>query len=398
MLKFFKKITLISKANALVKAYLQEQKAARSLEYYRKHAREKGITPLGRDGIRQALSSRLKNRNALKNRKTKGQLHIFLPYYISNWQAVLAPSLKPFGKVTEFNWREKGYMDSSSNWLNFRDKMNEEMLEVFFKANNIQPVDIVIGYLSGYTVSPQTLEKMSEAGAVIVNFCWDDKLAFPGRIAGGRFVSPAAIASKIDLNLTNSPDSIIKYAIHGGLSMFWPEAAYPKVHRPYDIPFEFDVSFVGSCYGWRPDFIDKLARNGVKVECFGRGWSNGNLSDEEMVKLYSRSRINLGFSGVGYSKKLMCLKGRDFEVPASNGLYLTQNNPELSLVFEIGKEILTYKDEEDCAMTIKKMLSDPQTAASIRKAGMKRCLRDHSYEARWTDLFTTLGILSNERT
>ncbi len=141
-----------------------------------------------------------------------------------------------------------------------------------------------------------------------------------------------------------------------------------------------------------------MAKYGIKIECFGQGWPNGSLSDEEMVKLYSRSKINLGFSGIGYSKKLMCLKGRDFEVPASGGLYLTQNNPELSLVFDIGKEILTYKDEEDCAMTIKEILANPQKAANIRKAGRERCLRDHSYEARWTDLFTTVSVLRNDQT
>ena len=41
------------------------------------------------------------------------------------------------------------------------------------------------------------------------------------------------------------------------------------------------------------------------------------MSNEEMVKLYSCSRINLGFAGVGHSKKLMCREGRDFEVPMS---------------------------------------------------------------------------------
>lgn len=256
-----------------------------------------------------------------------------------------------------------------------------------------KPIDAVVGYLSGYTVSPNALAEMSRTGGVMFNFCWDDKLYFRGKMIGGRWTGPAAIASAIDLNLTNAPDSRIKYVAEGGLAMFWPEAAHPEIHKPYNLPFEYDVSFVGSKYGWRPRFIQKLLKLGIKVTCFGNGWDNGPLSDEEMIKLYSRSKINLGFGGVGYSKKLMCLKGRDFEVPMSGGLYLTQDNTELSLVYEVGKEIVTYKDERDCAEKIEWLLSNPDEAAIIREAGRKRALKDHTWEKRFEKVFRLAGIM-----
>lgn len=175
--------------------------------------------------------------------------------------------------------------------------------------------------------------------------------------------------------------------------MFWPEAAHPDVHRPYDVPFEFDVSFVGACYGRRPAFMRHLARRGIKVACFGKGWPNGPLDDENMIKLYSRSRINLGFSSIGYAKRLMCLKGRDFEIPMSGGLYLTQHNPELDLVYRVGEEILTYRGAEDCAATIRSLLDNPSRAAEIRAKGRARALREHTYETRWTEVFKLAGII-----
>ncbi len=277
--------------------------------------------------------------------------------------------------------------------------MNEAMLAAFQAASKGQPVDVVIGYLSGANTNSKTLAAMSQSGAAIFNFCWDDKLGFPGRIIDGQFSSPAEIASAVDLNLTNAPSSLVKYAVHGGLAMFFPEAAHPDFHRQYDLPFEFDVSFVGARYGWRGPFIDELQRllmpAGIKIACFGRGWSNGSLSDEDLVKLYSRSRINLGFAGVGYSRKLMCVKGRDFEVPMSGGLYLTQHNPELELVYEIGNEILTYREPADCATIIQKILAEPQRADATRKAGRARALRDHTYEARWGTTLKFSGLLAN---
>ena len=93
----------------------------------------------------------------------------------------------------------------------------------------------------------------------------------------------------------------------------------------------------------------------------------------------------------------MCLKGRDFEVPMSGGLYLTQDNPELRLVFDVGAEIATYRSEHDCARTIRALLADPSRAQRIRAAGRARCLREHTYEARWGRIFRAAGLLADGR-
>ena len=391
--KALKRVSVINQTNAYLRSKQQERWAERGLAGYRAEAERKGIVCLEGEGLRRELRRRLRERRPGYAAKAKGDLHIFLAYYISNWEAVLPEALAPLGKVSAFEWRSCGFDDRKEDWLEHRDAMNRAMLEAFHKANQEAPVDAVVGYLSGNNTAPEVLQEMAESGAMIFNFCWDDKLRFPGKLRGGRYVSPAAIAHAVDLNLTNAPDSVIKYAMHGGLSMFWPEAAHPDWHKPYDVPFEFDVSFVGGRYGWRPHFIGKLIKRGITVKCFGPGWENGALSDEEMIKLYSRSRINLGFGGVAHSRKLMCLKGRDFEVPMSGGLYLTQDNPELSLVYEVGKEIETYRDEANCARIIRELLADPDRAAAIRRAGRQRCLRDHTYEARWAEVLRLSGLM-----
>jgi len=393
-----KKIPLIANCNSFTKAYYQEYKAKRTLKNYHKNAKKKGFTTLKGQELEHSLRKRLKKQSIKRWPKKKGDLHIFLYYYVSNWESILPTALKPFGKVTSFEWRSKGFIGTSSEyWKINRAAMNSTMLEAFKKANRKEQIDVVIGYMSGQNTMRETLTEMSNSGAAIFNFCWDDKLNFPGKLTNGCYPTTAEIADKIDLNLTNSPESIIKYASHGGLAIFWPEAAHPEVHKPYDLKFAYDVSFVGACYGWRPKFIKKLQQSGINVECFGPGWPNGKLSETDMIKLYSSSRINLGFSGIGYSKKLMCLKGRDFEVPMCGGLYLTQDNPELSLVFNIGHEIVTYKDETDCVRKINMLLYNPEKASKIRTAGMKRCLAEHTYEKRWTKVFSLAGIIDSDQ-
>lgn len=72
---------------------------------------------------------------------------------------------------------------------------------------------------------------------------------------------------------------------------------------------------------------------------------------------------------------------------------MTQNNPELSLVYKVGEEILTYKNEDDCATVIKMVLMNPEWAKSVRSSGMARALQEHSYEARWNQVFRLAGII-----
>lgn len=369
----------------MIKAVLQESYAGNSLRRYRKRAKEQKLKILGKNELKSALHERLRLRKVHPKQKSKGNLHVFLVYSQTNWEYILPIALEPFGKITSFEWGSQGFDGdpSRSNWLESRADMNDKMLDEIKKAHSKQPIDALVGYLYESAVSPQVLKQISDMNFVIFNFNWDDRLGFNNL---------KNLASLIDLNLTNVPDSCIKYMVEGGLSMFWPEAAHPEIHRPYNIPFEFDVSFVGKKYSWRPRFVRYLQKKGIRVAAFGEGWENEPLSNEGVVKMYSKSRINLGFAGVGHSKKLTCLKERDFEVPMSGGLYLTQDNPELSLVYDVGREIVTYHNREDCVRKINYLLTHPKEADKIRKAGRQRALKEHTWEKRFGDTFKMAGI------
>jgi len=385
----------IAKANAGVKANLMERRVAAAQRRDAHFAAERQISgstlaPPPADLLARRLGDRP---SRLGWPKRADQLHIFLAFGVYNWEQVLPGSLRGFGRVSAFDYAAHGYDPAAPDWLSRRDEMNSQLLDAFRRANAEQPVDLVVSYLSGFTVAPETLRAMAGQGAALVNFCFDDKVNFPGRIVGGRFNTTAAIAADVDLNLTSDPMGAARYAAYGGLSFFHPEAADPEVHRPHNVPFKYDVSFIGARYGWRPGFIEGLARRGVQVACFGRGWPNGAVETADMPLIYSASRINLGFGGIGHSRKLMNLKGRDFEVPMSGGLYLAQHNPELATVYEIGREILTYRDEGDCSETIGALLADPAMAHDVRTCGLARARRDHTYAARWTGVFRVLGAL-----
>lgn len=387
-------VPIVALATSAVRARQQEGAAAKRRAEVEHIANQRGVRALTAQETLIAVRKRLRGR-AEKHGwpKAKGSLHLFVAFRIFDWEAVLLDAFREFGEVTVFEWSGCGFDSDGTDWWEKRPAMNAAMCAAFDAANARRPVDAVIGYISRYNTMPETLEHMAAGGAAIFNFSYDDKLEQGMLLPDGAASGPTGLAGQVDLNLTSDPTAHLKYALHGGLSYFHPEAADPQIHRPYDVPFDYDVTFVGAKYGMRPHFIDKLRKKGINVVAMGRGWPGGALPMDRMVEIYSRSRINLGFGGIGHSQKLMCLKGRDFEVVMSGGLYLTQANPELELVFDVGREIVTYRDVDDCADKIRDLLSNPIKAAQIRAAGRVRCLAHHSYDARWSNVFEVSGIM-----
>jgi len=123
----------------------------------------------------------------------------------------------------------------------------------------------------------------------------------------------------------------------------------------------------------------------------------GTLSDIEMVKLYSRSKINLGFSSCGDTHKtgerILQVRLRDFEVPMSGGFYMVEYMAELEEFFDIGKEVVCYEGPEDLAEKITYFLQHDNEREKIRKAGYERCLRDHTWHKRFEMVFKEIGLV-----
>ncbi|MDI6616899.1 MAG: hypothetical protein QME27_09300, partial [Syntrophaceae bacterium] len=187
--------------------------------------------------------------------------------------------------------------------------MNRDLLRRVTEWNRNDAVDVVFTYLSGALVSPEAMEELNRLGIPLINLSLNDKESFVGKIRKGHATGMRDICRYFDICWTSTEDSLKKYCVEGALPLYMPEGAHPEIHKPYDVEKSIDVSFVGQCYGNRPAIIQALKDRGVAVEAFGYGWPNGPLSTEEMVRIYSRSTINLGFGGVAGHRDTFCLKG-----------------------------------------------------------------------------------------
>lgn len=326
--------------------------------------------------------------------KTKGSLHLFSVYHHFNWEDfALRPALERFGSVRHYDWVDFSDLPAATWRREGKARMNRQLLDTLFAWAAQQKPDAVFLYVSGEVLEPAVLRELRSLNAPLVNLALNDKEHFVGKIRNGRALGARDICRYFDLCWTSTEDALSKYVVEGALPVYLPEGANPEIHRPYDLERTIEVSFVGQCYGNRTDVIDELDRRGIGVQAYGFGWPNGPLDIDEMVRLYSRSKINLGFGGVEDHPGTYCLKGRDFEIPMSGSLYLTEHHPELEHVFVRGEEILTYEGIDDLSSQIRYYLAHPEEADIIRQKGRRRALTHHTWEARLEKVFRLLGLL-----
>ncbi len=373
-----------------LRAWKNARKLRRELRFYTSRFDALGLVLPDETTIRNTLSGKFPG----KKPKPKGSLNIIAIFHHYNWEnESLKPSLQSFGHVRHYDWFDQ-FNHQREDWhKGIKEEMNRDLLRQVTEWHRKDAVDVVFTYLSGALVSPEAMEELNRLGIPLVNLSLNDKESFVGKIRNGHATGMRDICRYFDICWTSTEDSLKKYCVEGALPVYMPEGASPHIHKSHADKKTIDVSFVGQCYGNRPVIIQALKDRGVAVEAFGYGWPNGPLSTEEMVRIYSRSRINLGFGGVAGHQNTFCLKGRDFEIPMSGGLYLTEHSPELERVFKPGKEILTYKTFDELVTKIQYFLAHPDEADTIRKEGALRARTEHTWEMRFEKIFTLMGLI-----
>lgn len=226
---------------------------------------------------------------------------------------------------------------------------------------------------------------------------------------------------------SQAPPKYIKNGYKNIIHSQW--ACNHSYYKPLNLPKIYDVTFVGQPHGKRRQMIEKIQKAGINIRCWGYGWPAGVLAQDDMLKVFSQSKINLNFSmSSGVLWKLVAsiflkrrgerdrtiivdnplhwldnfrsvlgsfrtqIKVRHFEIMGSGGFCLTDNADNLKDYYEIGKEVVVFDGIEDCVEKIKYYLAHDEERERIRLAGYQRTLRDHTYEKRFNELFKIMGL------
>jgi len=76
------------------------------------------------------------------------------------------------------------------------------------------------------------------------------------------------------------------------------------------------------------------------------------------------------------------LNCRAFEVAGAGGLQIIEYRPAIEECFEPGKELLTFTTYDELLEHLDRARSDPEQMKTIRQAGARRALSDHTYRHR----------------
>lgn len=242
-----------------------------------------------------------------------------------------------------------------------------------------------------------------EGGAPTVNWFADDHWRFD--------IFTRHVAGAFDLAVTTDADSLPKYEAHGlGNVLLSQWACNRYAYSRVEGGLAHDVTFVGQPHGTRPAIIERIREAGHPVECWGFGWPSGKLDHDEMVRVFSQSRVNLNLSNSSTPPNTVRarvgrllgrgpkgpqpaqIKGRNFEVPGCGGFLLTERVPHLERYFELGSEIAVYDSTEDLVEQVGHWLEHEEERSAVAEAGYRRVLAEHTYDHRFDEIFRTVGV------
>lgn len=313
--------------------------------------------------------------------KQNNDNHIAYAGINSNWEIINIPQeLSKLGSVSTFFLNNE--IKSKSIYAK-RKYVDTDFYNWIVKTHNKKKINALITYYSGAEILPKTILKIKNFGIPVFTFHLDDRLHFFGKLSWFRWTGPYGVCKYYDANLSSCYNSLKQYKFFNSTVIYSPEGANPNYFKPNNnVKKIYDVVFIGAKYGRREKFIKKLSNMGIKVVCFGYGWKNGSISNDDYIKVINQSKIILGFGYISFTN-YQTLKGRDFEIPSCGAVYLTTHNQELSTHFEIGKEILTFKDINDCYNKIKIILSSSKLKSNIENKSREKIINEHTWEKRF---------------
>lgn len=178
---------------------------------------------------------------------------------------------------------------------------------------------------------------------------------------------------------------------------FLPAGVYHEETYLLDLPKTNDVIFVGSKgyhneWKWRPELINWLYQTyGDRFKHYGND-GLGVVRGDDLNKLYSSTKIVVGDTLCLNFNYPYYLSDRVFETTGRGGFLLMPYIKGIEDLFEVGKEIITFKfgDFKDLKKKIDYYLEHDEEREKIRIAGFERTKKDHTYKNRWIKILETI--------
>jgi len=303
-------------------------------------------------------------------------------------------------------------------------------------------VDLFLAYLFPHQVEPRAIAAIRAAGIPCVNFFCDNVREFtavPDRYKG------------FDLHWVPEADACELYTkaklpfVHAPMPMWVP----PALRSPSSIE-NSEVVFIGSHDPLREDLLGEAVSLGLQLKLHGDGWRSTGptmtaaprsigctivnqfsflrdhglrgfamratyqmrhrratnwiescwqpaIHGDDYFRTLRESGVVLGINRYpsfrhSFSQPGRYSRLRDIEAPMLGACYLAEWAPGLEHLYEIGKEIETFKDAAELVEKTRLLLREPSRRAMLRHKGQERALNDHSLARSVERIAQRLGL------
>lgn len=318
------------------------------------------------------------------------------PHYITITE-YFEKAIKTLGhELFIFNDRQHiipGRIRKHIQWLNKIDLLNINKNIISLALRKRPDIIIVTG---GHRITGSIVKKLKENGIITVLWTIDPPRNFQP------LIDVAPLYDHIFCQGNEAVELLDKAGISG--AQLLPVGCDPDHHYPVESTpeekkqYQTDIAFVGSWYPNRMEILESISDYDLGV--WGPGWQKtpessplkkrvkraGDVLPEEWRKIYSLCKINIV---IHYQDdKITCYQAspKVFEVLACRGFLLGDDQKDVTVLFERGKHLETFKTIQELKEKIQYYLSHPEERKIIAEAGYKEVLKNHTYVHRIEEL------------
>ena len=308
--------------------------------------------------------------------------------------------------------------------------------------------DVFLSYLYPWMVDEGAIREIRRLGVPCVNYFCDNVRAFT---SAPPEYQPFDLHWVPELAATRLYQRAGYPFIHAAMPT-WVSPA----QRTWDHPERYGVTFIGSRDPLREVLLADAIRLGAPIELRGTGWPAGGKPPEPfpdaigmrtgaLATLRNQWNDLRRYGPIGYGRKIAgrfrrpvddallapnvrakpdaqeyveltqqsilvlgvnrypsyrfpferpdtYSRGRDIEAPMMGACYLTEWTGELETMYDVGKEIATFRDAPEMVEKIRMLQSNPGLRREMRRTAQRRALTEHSIPRTLERIAERLGI------
>lgn len=248
--------------------------------------------------------------------------------------------------------------------INGRRRMNEILLETVKRGN----YDIVF-FAKADIVDYSLIPEINRYANTWYFFMDPPDIAFK--------INASQYANKATWSSTSSPSIYNNFKKVGANCFFISEGVDTEIFYPKETKKIFNVTFVGNNTWKRKRFIKILAKQGIEVNLFGKGFPRGPIYSHDLAQVYRESKIILNIDRPGAK-----FSARVFQAMGTGSMMLSEYSYNLSLIFKQKVHLDWFHDADEAIHLIKYYLKKEKEREEITRKGTQYVLSNYSWEKR----------------